>query len=233
MITRVELLSSVECECFVSALHTLQEHWIPHRPCGFFTFGAASYLDDLADYRRIAAAYNPLLRERFGSLLDRVRNELARHLAAPVRFDDNLARLGFHVWRVPALFTGAIHFDLQYQRLDWPTDVAPDFDHQISFTLPLRLPRRGGGLNMWDFTYEQVCRFYAQTGSPLAIADLIAGLAALKKPVYHPYTPGTLVLHSGHLLHQIAPVAEVDPDDERITLQGHGLCCAGEWCLYW
>jgi hypothetical protein len=42
-----------------------------------------------------------------------------------------------------------------------------------------------------------------------------------------------MMLHSGHILHQIAPVAETDPEDERITLQGHGLYCAGTWFLYW
>jgi hypothetical protein len=37
--------------------------------------------------------------------------------------------------------------------------------------------------------------------------------------------PGTLC--------QIAAVDRAYPDDERITLQGHGLYCDGAWTIYW
>ena len=50
---------------------------------------------------------------------------------------------------------------------------------------------------------------------------------------FHPYTPGVLMLHSGHTLHQIAAVDKAYPDDERITLQAHGLHCDGGWTIYW
>jgi hypothetical protein len=58
-------------------------------------------------------------------------------------------------------------------------------------------------------------------------------IAQSRTRTFHPYTPGVLMLHSGHTLHQIAAVDQVYPDDERITLQGHGLYCDGAWTIYW
>ena len=42
-----------------------------------------------------------------------------------------------------------------------------------------------------------------------------------------------MVVHSGHVLHQIAPISVVGGDDRRITLQGHGMWASGAWRLYW
>jgi hypothetical protein len=84
-------------------------------------------------------------------------------------------------------------------------------------------------LNLWPFTYQQVCAFHRQTCSPLTLDDM----AALTEPTYVPYFPGVLVLHSGQQLHQIAPMSKIHPGDERITLQGHGFWHAGAWHLYW
>lgn len=234
MITAIELLSQSECESLVSTVHDLRERWILRGvdPCRFFTLGAASYIDDSAQLRRFAAVYNPLLLERFGTLLGLVRSVLARQLLSPARFDDNFAVPGFHIWQVPSIFTTPVastHFDIQYQHLPWPPGCTPDFDRPISFTLPLRLPRRGGGLNWWNITYKQYSAICERADRWLDVRDVAASEATL----YQPYTPGVLVLHSGHLLHQIAPVAQVNPDDERITLQGHGVNCNGEWVLYW
>jgi hypothetical protein len=50
---------------------------------------------------------------------------------------------------------------------------------------------------------------------------------------YRPYEPGKMVTHSGHYLHQIAPLAEVHPGDERITLQAHSARTEHGWILYW
>jgi hypothetical protein len=233
MITTIRLCSPAECERLVAEVHALRECWVRRGPdpCAFFSLGAASYCDDEVDYRRIASVCNPVLMENFGDLLDSVCSALARPLDAPVRLADDLALPGFHIFSAPALSTtsrASIHFDLQYERFE-PADAVRDFDQYISFTLPLRLPRCGSGLNLWPFTYQKVCAFHKETRSPLTIDDL----AALTDPVYVPYLPGVLVLHSGHQLHQIAPASRVDPDDERITLQGHGIWRSGGWHLYW
>lgn len=50
---------------------------------------------------------------------------------------------------------------------------------------------------------------------------------------YVPYESGEMVIHSGHTLHQVAPSPRVDPDDERLTLQGHGVWRDRRRLLYW
>jgi hypothetical protein len=49
--------TEVECTLAVATIHALDDRWIPQaeQSAGFFTFGAASYLDTDAEYRRIAA----------------------------------------------------------------------------------------------------------------------------------------------------------------------------------
>jgi hypothetical protein len=234
VITSLELLDTGECRRVEDQLKELREHWIP-RGSGepaFFTLGAASYLDEPADYRAHAARLNPVLRDRFAWLYERVADFLARRLGAPVTFADGLAVPGFHVWLSRSIFVtpvASVHFDLQYLRA-WPeTAEGVDYDHPLSFTLPIRLPHRGGGLNVWDVDYARFRRFVNRIEGRVTPADL----AILLPRMRHPYTRGAIAMHSGHLMHQIGEIDEVALDDERITLQGHALCQHGEWKLYW
>jgi hypothetical protein len=50
---------------------------------------------------------------------------------------------------------------------------------------------------------------------------------------YYTYKTGTMLIHSGHKLHQIAAIQNFHEGEERITLQGHGLLLDGIWQLYW
>ena len=63
-------------------------------------------------------------------------------------FSPHLALPGFHIFdyhAIPTADVASIHFDLQYQLIDWSDDgPAPDFTQPISFTLPARLPAGGG-----------------------------------------------------------------------------------------
>src|SRR5262249_27555082 len=123
----------------------------------------------------------------------------------------------------------SIHFDLQYLSIPWSDVARADRSRPLSFTLPIALPRGGGGLNSWDLSYE------AHAARCQATRAAVPGeeMAQSRTRTFHAYTPGVLTLHSGHTLHQIAAVEEAHPDDERITLQGHGLCCDGAWTIYW
>jgi hypothetical protein len=234
MITSLELLNAEECARVENQIKALRSAWVPRgsHVSGFFTLGAASYLDDLEEYRERAAALNPLLHGNFGWLYERLIEFLERRLHAPVTFAGGLAIPGFHIWLAPAVFVTAdasVHFDLQYLRT-WPEN-APDVDYSrpLSFTLPIRLPRRGGGLNVWDVTYERYHRFAARLNASLTPTDMTVLLDRMR----HPYTVGAIAMHSGHLLHQIGEIDKVDADDERVTLQGHALLQRGEWKLYW
>ena len=56
---------------------------------------------------------------------------------------------------------------------------------------------------------------------------------ASKEKHYFPYSLGKIVVHKGLMLHQIAPAKDMTIDDERITLQGHGVIADDELRLYW
>jgi hypothetical protein len=237
MLTHANVLTPEECDRVAAEINSLDVYWLPRsaEPATFFTLGVSSYQDladsdpgePVYDYYRVARFSNAFLLQRFGWLLGRVRDALQAFLGAPAHFDPRLAAPGFHIFTAPALprsGEASIHFDLQYQLIDWHDGLpAPDLSAPVSFTLPIRLPQGGGGLNGWDISYAE---------------GLLAGVSgpklAMRKPkTFFPYEPGVLAIHSGHALHQIAGVAEVLPDDQRISLQGHGVRRGDAWTLYW
>ncbi|MET8155853.1 hypothetical protein ABZT47_05730 [Sphaerisporangium sp. NPDC005289] len=232
----VPVLTGEQSAAVRDTVHDLRDHWLPRgpEPTAFFTLGPPSYLDLAQDprageYRARARAARPVLRERFGWLYERLAEVLGEHLGSPVCYPEDLALPGFHVWLAAAVFTkprAPIHFDLQYRAFDWPPGT--DLERLLSFTLPIRLPVAGGGLNVWDATYEQF-QLARRRGWVEGATDLLR----FHTRTYVPYTVGTMAVHSGHILHQVAPVGQVEPDDERLTLQGHGVWCAGRWLLYW
>jgi hypothetical protein len=236
MITALPVLTGEQNEEVRAAVHDLRDHWIPRgeEPASFFTLGTASYLDigrgpQAGPYQERIIAARRLLRARFGWLYELVGEALEKHLQADVRYPDHLALPGFHIWLEGSISTkprASIHFDLQYQLHDWPPGT--DTDRQLSFTLPVRLPQAGGGLNMWDVTYQQ-----CQQAMERRWIETAADLQRFYPRRYVPYTPGLLFVHDGCLLHQVAPSSRVEPGDERLTLQGHGAWCDGRWLLYW
>lgn len=235
MIISLEMLAPTECARLVDSIKALREHWIRRGSSDtsrFFTLGAASYLDDPAQYPAVAERLNPILRDSFGWLYQRLVDFLTRRLHAPVTLCEEHGYPGFHVWEQSAIFVqpvASVHFDLQYLRT-WPEDApGVDFARPISFTLPIRLPRRGGGLNLWDVTYDRYVQFRRRIDGRMTPSDITVLLPRIR----HPYSVGALSIHSGLMLHQIGEIDEVFADDERITLQGHALLCRGEWKLYW
>jgi hypothetical protein len=236
--TSVETLTPAQCEDVCSAVHMLRSFWTQvHESTLFFTLGVASYIefcrpgDAAARYREKALQFNPLLSEYFSGMMENLRSTLQRQLGEPVAFAEGLARPGFHIWlteAIPTQPTASVHFDLQYQGHGWPAYGEADYERPISFTLPVRLPAGGGGMNIWNLNYREVEELSA-SGVPVDIHELREG----REHEHYAYGLGRLVLHSGHFLHQIAPVEQVVPGDERITLQGHALRCGGRWLLYW
>lgn len=241
MFDAIPILSPDDCERVRRTVHALRQSWImrgnPKYP--FYTVGAASYIDAVWQqpdrrpprYSELLAQSNPMLREHFQWLYARVMYELSIYLQVVVRTADELALPGFHIWEGMGVPTSplSIHFDLQYLSIPWPDVARSDRTRPLSFTLPIALPRGGGGLNSWDLSYEAHAAEYGRTGRITPVDEI----ARQRKPTFHPYTLGVLTLHSGHTLHQIAAVDQAYPDDERITLQGHGLYCDGAWTIYW
>ena len=236
--TSVDTLTPRQCDEVGATVHLLKSFWSQvNPPSDFYTLGVASYIefcgtrDEQVEYYGKARRYNPLLKEYFGGLLENVRSTLERQLGGPVSYTEEFAIPGFHIWladAIPTHETASVHFDLQYQRLNWPSPSEVEYDKPVSFTLPIKLPKRGGGVNVWDLSYREITSLTEQ-GVPVDV-DSMRGE---RTQFQYPYSPGKLVMHSGQFLHQIAPVPEVEPGDERITLQGHALRCGGRWQVYW
>jgi hypothetical protein len=234
----IEILKPEQCDEICSTVHMLRSFWAQvHEPTEFFTLGVASYIefcrpgDAAARYREKARESNPLLREYFAGLMDYLRVTLERHFGEPAAFEEEFGRPGFHIWltdAIPLQPTASVHFDLQYRQVGWPEGGGADYERPVSFTLPLRLPAGGGGMNVWNLQYGEVEGLGAR-GVPVDINEL----KEERERAHYDYKLGHLVIHTGHFLHQIAPAERVEPGDERITLQGHAMRCGGRWLLYW
>jgi len=215
----LELLSAEECAAVRDAVHELRPLWTSWFPgIPFFTVGAASYKDaqtnGLAAYLAKARELNPVLRERFSWLYERLADALSKELGRPFVYDEELALPGFHVFLFHESFTkpvAAIHFDLQHKQLDWSRHAGADPDGQLSVTLSLRLPSCGAGLRLWPVSLPDTSRMTKD-----ALKEIVA-----TEPEHHAYREGRLVVHSGYQLHQIAPAVGMREDDERLTLQAH------------
>lgn len=225
----LDVLPAEECDRVADRVLDLREVWTTRSPSGnFCTLGVNAYMD-LAQARDVNGSYyrparevNSLLRARFPDVHGALSTALTQALGMPVRFANDLAVPGFHIWTadgIPSRAGASIHFDLQYLRLlENPRYAAAT--GTLSFTLPIRLPAAGSSLRVWpEFTY------------PDRAGQLDA--AAAIEPVVVTYSLGRALVHSGHLLHQIGPTPAVRPDDVRITMQGHGLVMDDELLLYW
>ncbi|HEY9724033.1 MAG TPA: hypothetical protein V6D47_18670 [Oscillatoriaceae cyanobacterium] len=220
------LLSEADCAAACAQVHALQPYWVARHPeAPFYTLGAASYLDGSAGnrYAALATRLNPHLDSAFAPLYARVCATLAARLGEPVQLAGTHARPGFHVFLAHEAFArpvARLHCDLQHELLPWDGAI----ESTLSFTLPVALPASGGGMEVWAIDTD--------AWLALELPERKAALTTLPRRDVT-YTLGTLALHSGRLLHRIAPSAEVAPQDERITLQGHGVRIAGTWHLYW
>lgn len=219
------LLEAGDCSAIVAAVEALKSEWTPRHPLApFFTLGAASYLDGgAAPYLTAAARLNPLLDEAFGPLYGRLTHALSERLNAPVVLAERYARPGFHVFLAHPAFerpVASVHCDLQHQLVG--EHAGPD--ETLSFTMPVALPREGGGMDVWDCDQDD---WLAQ--SPAARLETLK--TRPRRDVA--YALGELVLHSGRLVHRIQASQALAPDDARITLQGHGVRREGVWHLYW
>lgn len=227
----IDLLTESECLAVRSVVHKLRKFWTQRHPAlPFYTLGTASYMDavqDKQDYYSKAKYYNPILRAHLGWLYNKLSVTLAKILKAPVCYQDVLALPGFHIFLSHKAFEqpiASIHRDLQYELLKWKSPEKIDFSQTISFTLAIALPKFGGGLYLWDLHHDEF---------PNLTQPDIKRLIGERKKSFHAYKLGKLALHSGHLVHQIAPAQNVQPEDERITIQGHGFPCEGVWQFYW
>jgi hypothetical protein len=231
MLYEISLLDKSECLDVISNIQSLRESWTQrHEHLPFYALGKATYLDAVRDkenYYREARTYNQILETNFGELYEKLATSLSTTLNDPVVYYNKAALPGFHIFLAHKAFElpmGSIHMDLQYRSLDWPLPEPLDSYPLISFTLAISLPKSGGGLNLWDIHHQEVDKL-----SQFEFSNLI------QKSEYKfcNYQVGTMIIHSGHQVHQIAPVKNMISSDTRITLQGHALFFDNAWHLYW
>ena len=174
------------------------------------------------------AGGNPELPATFGWVHEKLRQAVSAVVGSEARYDDRLALPGFHVHlRDPeqVIPPASIHFDLQFELIDWSQIGVADGREQLSLTLAIALPAEGGGLMVWNINRMEI---EAMTDEARR-----AHMSANRHASRHPYTPGHLAVHSGHQLHQMAPAHDPQPTDERITMQAHALPVDGQWVIYW
>ena len=232
-VSDVELLSEAESRDLRDRVHALRPQWRRRREeAPFFTLGVASYIDAAKEgftaYSAAARRSNGLLVEHFADLYERLGTAIGEHLSSPVGYHPGFARPGFHVFLSDPIFatpSASLHFDRQYEHLDWSGLGDIDFDQQLSYTLSVALPRRGAGLLVWNVNDLELRGLDDEEKKEVMRQN--------RTPALHPYRVGGLAIHSGHQLHQIAPMKQMAADDERITVQGHALPAAGRWILYW
>ena len=240
-IERHPFLDQTECEAIAARLpdHAeLVRQQRPQKPGTFVTYGRAAYLDACGpgsdperDYHARVEAENRRLEGLLGDLYPHLLSRLEELLGEPAAYDPELLGLpGIHVFRGDGLTSAAEevgHFDLQYRPLRFP--APPDDAEPISVTVPLRLPAGGGGLSIHPLTYSDYLR-----GRPEGQEDGLPAPPGRESSVYEEYEVGVLVLHRGLYLHGIAaPRRDYGPEEERITLQCHGLRAGGTWWIYW
>src|SRR5262245_26877984 len=233
LVDRLTILADEECDRVCDDVYGLRDHWTHrHDKRPFYTLGTPSYLDAtrkrFGTYSEAAQRLNPLMVERFGWLYSKLDEALASAGYGPIVPDDRLAYPGFHIF----LGDGetrptppSVHYDLQYQHIDWSPYQLVDVTCPLSYTLALRLPSGGSGLFVWDVDVHAV--------QQMPEADRRAHLLDRRQSTYQPYKAGDMVVHNGHYLHQIARLADMQPGDARVTLQGHAVRTERGWINYW
>lgn len=232
MIETLDLFTSEECVTINSIIHDLKNSWDRRNEIfPFFTLGVPAYLD--ADRFTLQSRYlpkvskhNAILSENLGWMYERLAEGLSNHLSAPVKLHPKYSLPGFHIYLYNDVFcrddVALPHFDLQFNNLVWEERV--DFENSLSITMAVALPKSGSGMLYWDVQFTEVDELNRRK---------LLELKQSKTRKYFGYDPGKLVIHSGNFLHQVGLFQDPNPEDERITLQGHMAFYQGAWHLYW
>ncbi len=228
VLSQHDILEPIECDRVLHRIVELRGHWTKRSEDGFFTLGAASYLDaspDRARYLASAEVANPVLKASFASLLERVRVFLEDLLGSAVAYHPRFALPGFHVYVVDGTDRSGddtslrAHFDLQWMHL-FSKEVPAG---TLSFTVPIEQPTGGASMEVWHTTYDGALRLGTSARS----------YAARHPSQRVPYVRGRMVVHDGLVLHAIGRAGVPAPSGHRVTLQGHGIQTPEGWILYW
>ncbi len=189
----------------VNKVLSLREIWISRSTeYPFFTLGRSAYLDGKTDaYYKDSRWQNDILLGEFGELYEEMLKVLKQVFNEELYLAHDLALPGFHIFPSDSKFlsiAGKWHQDYPHTTLE-----LGDQD-TYAFTLPIRLPVSGGGMDYID-------QFHL--------------------PQYLEYNERNLVIHDGETVHRIAGLKEYIPNEYRITLQGHTIRRDGDLEVFW
>jgi hypothetical protein len=240
-----KILNVQHIESALLDIDRLSPYWIRRapQPLESFTLGAATYLDlttRCQNYDAVRLKINPLLEAHLGWLYNLLISALSEDFG-PMVLQKDLAFPGFHIFGArPDQSTSeegckmmerpiaSVHIDAPYRAhmSIWSQYKKIDFLNPLSITLCLRLPKSGGGLNMW----QEIDRKTHHAGHDMV--DCRFSVVEKSAFRYIPYQTGCVYVTSGHQVHQIAPAVRMLPNDRRVTLQAHALQCDGVWRLF-
>jgi hypothetical protein len=236
----IELITVQEAKALVSKILELEPMWRErssyYSEAGtvstaypeFYTIGSAVYLDGPSAHKDND---NNVISTNFSGIIDKVAKTLESVLDTKVFLDAEYSSPGFHIFRgregmqFGTSYGGSIHIDTPHITAEFPFDF--NIDKPITFTLVLQMPKEGGGMNYWlkDEVLEQISEGTDSTNIS-SLYDYLpmqfrAWVDINKK--HEEYKVGTLYIHDGQTLHQVANEVPTTEEDLRITLQGHGV----------
>jgi hypothetical protein len=241
IVREVPFLSKSECVSIVEEIKSLREIWtcrnryydgtvISSSVPEFYTLGTAAYLDGPSAHLNNS---NDMMYAHFSKILHKLINILERELKVKVFIDPKYSYPGFHIFvgneELPygAEYGGGLHIDIPHLTSKFPFEF--DETRPLSITLALEMPKLGGGLNYWS-NIEDLASYYKDaTGLPIPPGFLYSDMPSKfvhlmnSRRKYVKYTEGTLYIHNGQTLHQLANEVPTSHDDLRVTLQAHGV----------
>tara|TARA_R100000541_G_scaffold2821_4_gene9316 strand:- start:169 stop:828 length:660 start_codon:yes stop_codon:yes gene_type:complete len=184
---------NIDTNSIVGRIITAQPLWISRsKNYPFFTLGRGAYLDGKTkEYYKNLPAENERMVQTFAELYTQVGTELNSVFGEDIYLTSQLRVPGFHIFPSDKKFlkiTGNWHQDHPH------TTLGLDDIDSYAFTLAIKLPKSGGGMDYIDEFHQQ---------QHLA------------------YNEKDLVIHNGQTIHRIAGMKEYTPNEYRITLQGH------------
>ena len=234
-ILETKIFTKKECERIVNTLIKRQNEWEVRSPIGdfFMSYGALTYLDAeggyYESYTQKSKYFNEILMEDFDWMYSKIKSYYEERFEKPVVF--KYALPGFHIFQTAEMLnhehiknSASIHVDLPHRPHEWDSDILA----VSSFTIAVKLPRCGAGLNIWQDknVFDNIETVFFDE------LDEKNQLKVTESAEYFPYKLGYIYEQSGLTRHQITCKGEVMENERRVTLQGHIVETDKEIILY-
>ncbi len=235
-------LDDSECIRLRNEIFSLRNNWraiSPERKV--FTLGYPSYLVNhlgMDNYYGQVRKMNQILDNTFGWVHDKFLALLEVLLESPVKKVEKFSRPGFLIQLMDQdpnyhKVSGGPHWDWDFLSLDWSPSLPSSIDPEqsMSFTIPIRLPKDGSGIWVWEnITAMDTIELAQKKGISIEKATSI--LIQKENPRSYYYKQGNLISHPGGIVHGIIRSPKIRPGDERITMQAYALYHNNIWQVF-